>query len=138
MLAGRQKKNTRRGIGPNYRPGTHSRDRHLILSVPAGHVWRILRQLGWSPQRPVGRALERDEAAIEHWKKKAWPGIKEARQQGRTIVLIEESEFSQRPIAAALGAPGGQTSVLFHPILAAVITARLPPSPRSGDYDICM
>lgn len=42
----------------------------------AGHVWRILRQLGWSPQRPVGRALERDEAAIEQWKKKAWPGIK--------------------------------------------------------------
>jgi transposase len=26
-----------------------------------GHVWRILRGLGWSPQRPVGRALERDE-----------------------------------------------------------------------------
>jgi transposase len=42
----------------------------------AGHVWRILRQLGWSPQRPVGRALERDEAAIEQWKKKTWPGIK--------------------------------------------------------------
>ena len=26
------------------------------------HVWRILRQLGWSCQRPTGRALERDEA----------------------------------------------------------------------------
>ena len=42
----------------------------------AGHDWRILRQLGWSPQRPVGRALERDETAIQQWKKKAWPGIK--------------------------------------------------------------
>lgn len=41
-----------------------------------GHVWKILRGLGWSSQRPVGRALERDEAAIEHWKKKQWPAIK--------------------------------------------------------------
>ena len=25
-----------------------------------GHVWKILRGLGWSPQRPVGRARERN------------------------------------------------------------------------------
>jgi transposase len=41
-----------------------------------GHVWKVLRGLGWSSQRPVGRALERDEAAIQHWKKKQWPAIK--------------------------------------------------------------
>lgn len=41
-----------------------------------GHVWRILRQLGWSCQRPVGRARERDEAAIAHWKKVRWPAVK--------------------------------------------------------------
>jgi transposase len=29
------------------------------------HVWRILRQLGWSCQRPTGRALERDEEAMQ-------------------------------------------------------------------------
>ena len=33
------------------------------------HVWRILRQLDWSCQRPERQALERDEAAIRHWKK---------------------------------------------------------------------
>ena len=43
------------------------------------HVWRILRQLGWSCQRPVGRALERDEAAIRNWKKYRWPQIKKKR-----------------------------------------------------------
>ena len=42
----------------------------------SGHVWRILRLLGWSPQRPVGRALERDEQAIAEWKRKRWPAIK--------------------------------------------------------------
>jgi transposase len=40
------------------------------------HVWRILRQLGWSCQRPTGRALERNEEAILHWKKVEWPRIK--------------------------------------------------------------
>ena len=41
-----------------------------------GHVWRILRQLNWSCQRPVGRARERNEKAIQYWKKVEWPRIK--------------------------------------------------------------
>jgi transposase len=40
------------------------------------HAWRILQQLRWSCQRPVGRALERDEAAIRRWKRERWPEIK--------------------------------------------------------------
>jgi transposase len=41
-----------------------------------GHAWRILRQLGWSCQRPTGRALERNEAKIQQWKQKRWPELK--------------------------------------------------------------
>ncbi len=41
-----------------------------------GHVWRILRELGWTVQRPSGRALERDEQAIRRWKRKRWPALK--------------------------------------------------------------
>ena len=40
------------------------------------HVWRLLGQMGFSSQRPERRALERDEAAIEEWKKRTWPGLK--------------------------------------------------------------
>lgn len=40
------------------------------------HIWRLLGQLGFSSQKPERRALERDEAAIEHWKKRTWPGLK--------------------------------------------------------------
>ena len=40
------------------------------------HVWRILRELGRSCQRPVGRALERNEKAIRHWKQVRWPEVK--------------------------------------------------------------
>jgi len=46
------------------------------IAYHPGHVWRLLRQLGWSCQRPTGRALERDEQAIAQWKRQRWPEIK--------------------------------------------------------------
>jgi transposase len=51
-------------------------ERECGIRYSATHVWRILKQLGWSCQRPVGRALERDEKAIRHWKKQRWPTLK--------------------------------------------------------------
>jgi transposase len=42
-----------------------------------GQVWRILRGLGWSVQRPVRVAAERDEQAIARWVAEDWPAIKE-------------------------------------------------------------
>jgi transposase len=45
----------------------------------ASQVWRILRKLNWSCQRPTGRARERDEAAIQYWKKVRWPQLKKKR-----------------------------------------------------------
>jgi transposase len=41
-----------------------------------GHVWRVLRQLGWSLQRPAKRARERNEDAIQGWQKERWPRLK--------------------------------------------------------------
>jgi transposase len=39
-------------------------------------VWALLRhRLGWSVQRPVRRAAERDQAAIDRWVKERWPQI---------------------------------------------------------------
>lgn len=37
---------------------------------------RLLRQLGWSCQKPARRALERDEKKIRAWKQRRWPAIK--------------------------------------------------------------
>jgi transposase len=45
----------------------------------ASQVWRILRKLNWSCQRRTGRARERDEAAIQYWKKVRWPQLKKKR-----------------------------------------------------------
>lgn len=41
-----------------------------------GHVWRILRGLGFTCQQPTRRAIERDEAAITQWKRVGWPRLK--------------------------------------------------------------
>ena len=41
-----------------------------------GHVWRVLRQMGWSRQRPARRAVERDDEAIEQWVNDHWPKVK--------------------------------------------------------------
>lgn len=41
-----------------------------------GHVWRILRGMGWSPQKPERRARERDEEAIQQWREEEWVRVK--------------------------------------------------------------
>lgn len=40
------------------------------------HVWKLLRKLNWSCQKPERRARERDEAAIRRWRKRDWLRIK--------------------------------------------------------------
>ena len=47
-----------------------------------GHVWRVLRRLGWSLQKPTTRARERDEEAIARWVKSTWPGEKKTPRAG--------------------------------------------------------
>ena len=54
---------------------------HLIeqecgVKYHASQAWRILRQLDWSCQRPMERALERDEDKIRRRKQQRWPVIK--------------------------------------------------------------
>jgi transposase len=39
-------------------------------------VWRILGSLGFSAQKPERRAIERDEDAVQVWKRKTWPALK--------------------------------------------------------------
>jgi transposase len=40
------------------------------------HVGKLLRAAGWSVQKPIARASQRDEAAIEAWRTERWPALK--------------------------------------------------------------
>jgi transposase len=42
------------------------------------HVSRLLKQIGWSPQRPLVRASQRDDAAIASWYAERWPALKKS------------------------------------------------------------
>jgi len=50
--------------------------REFRIRYHRDHIGRLMRQLGWSYQKPERRALERDEERIERWKRKDWPRVK--------------------------------------------------------------
>ncbi len=63
------------------------------------HVWRILRQMGWSRQRPARRAVERDDEAIARWVKEDWPRVKktpDAEGPGSASKMRVDSHSSPR------------------------------------------
>ena len=72
-------------------------EREFGLAYSTVHVWRILRELGFSSQRPAGRALQRDEAAIKTWRTKRTPPLSSRSAKGGTLVFIDESGLSERP-----------------------------------------
>lgn len=39
------------------------------------HVGRLLKVIGWSSQKPIERASQRDEAALEQWREETWPRL---------------------------------------------------------------
>lgn len=49
--------------------------RTLGVDCSAAAVWRLMHRHGWSWQCPARRALERDEHAVELWKKDVWPQV---------------------------------------------------------------
>lgn len=51
------------------------RDR-FDVTYHVDHVGRLLHSLGWSPQKPQRRAIERDEQTIKQWIRERWPRVK--------------------------------------------------------------
>lgn len=39
------------------------------------HVSRLLRRLGWTLQKPMKRASQRDEAKVTAWREQEWPAL---------------------------------------------------------------
>lgn len=44
------------------------------------HVCRLLKFLGWTPQKPVEKARQRNEEAIEKWQQDKWPELKKSQR----------------------------------------------------------
>jgi transposase len=77
------------------------------------HVARLLKELKWTPQLPLVRATQRDEHALEVWRREQWPELKnQARLERKTIVFVDESGFYLLPARVRAYAPRGQTPTL--------------------------
>jgi hypothetical protein len=82
------------------------------------HVSRLLRKLGWTPQVPIRRAIQRDEEAIERWRIEVWPELhRRACREHRVLVFVDESGFYLLPGVVKTYSPRGLT-----PLLAAMQT----------------
>jgi transposase len=78
-----------------------------------GQVARILKALGWTPQLPVTRAIQRDEAAVARWSGQGWPALKaRAAAERRTLVFVDESGFYLLPGRVRTYGPKGRTPVI--------------------------
>ncbi|MFE2724123.1 winged helix-turn-helix domain-containing protein [Kitasatospora sp. NPDC059327] len=51
---------------------------HVSYTVEG--TWRLLRRHGWSWQQPARRAIERDDDAVELWKREVWPRVRAPRR----------------------------------------------------------
>jgi transposase len=70
-------------------------------------------RIGWTPQVPITRAIQRDEEAIERWRVEAWPLLLEkARRERRTLVFVDESGFYLLPAVVKTYAQEAETPIV--------------------------
>lgn len=83
------------------------------VSYHKDHVSRLMKELGWTPQVPHTRAIQRDEAAIRRWRLEIWPELRrQATQERRTLVFVDESGFYLLPGIVRTYGPKGRTPVI--------------------------
>jgi transposase len=102
------------------------------VAMPIRTVGLYLHRWGFTPQKPVRRAYERDPAAIQRWLAEQYPAIQaaakadlcfgrtrraagdcrvlqEAYGEGRYIVFVDETGFMMEPLVRRTWAPRGKT-----------------------------
>jgi transposase len=83
------------------------------LKLSESSVGRLLRQMGFSCQKPLYRAYQQDPEAVEYWKKTVFPQIKKrAKKLGATIYFEDESGIRSDFHAGTTWSPKGQTPVI--------------------------
>ena len=83
------------------------------LKLSETSVGRLLRQMGFSCQKPLYRAYQQDPETVEHWKKTVFPQIKKrAKKLGATIYFEDEAGIRSDFHAGTTWAEKGQTPVV--------------------------
>lgn len=76
-------------------------------------VGRIMKRLGFTPQRPMYRAWQQDAALVEHWQEKDFPALaKRAKRENALIFFADESGIRSDYHAGTTWAPKGKTPLV--------------------------
>src|SRR4051812_39292065 len=54
------------------------------------HVGRLLKDLHWTPQQPIKRAIQRDDEAIRRWRDEVWPELRRRARCERRVLVFED------------------------------------------------
>lgn len=88
------------------------RDRFGVEMTPQG-VGKLLRRLGFSPQRPTYRAYQQNPEAVAAWRKVEFPAIRaQAKREGAQLYFADESWVRTDHHAGTTWAPVGRTPVV--------------------------
>ena len=89
-------------------------EEELAVRYHKDHVGRLLKELRWTPQVPIRRAIQRDEQAIRRWRTEVWPELlRRARRERRVLVFEDESGFYLLPGVVRTYAPEAHTPVIW-------------------------
>ena len=88
-------------------------EREYEISVSLTTVGRYLNSWGMSPQKPVRRAYERNDAAIARWLRTDYPAIaRDAKREKAVIYWGDEMGLRSDHVAGTSYAPLGQTPII--------------------------
>lgn len=87
--------------------------RRLGKALSKASVGRVMKLLGFTPQKPLYRAWQQDPALVRQWETETFPQIRaEARRVGATIYFADEAGVRSDYHRGTSWAPSGETPVV--------------------------
>jgi len=87
--------------------------RSFGVSLSEVSVGRLMKRLGFTPQRPLYRAWQQDATLVEHWRDNEYPKIAaRAKREGAVVMFADEAGMRSDYHAGTTWAPVGQTPVV--------------------------
>jgi len=87
--------------------------RQFAVSLSEVSVGRLMRRLGFTPQRPMYRAWQQQPALVDQWREHEYPAIAaRAKREGALILFADESGIRSDHHAGTTWAPAGKTPLV--------------------------
>lgn len=85
----------------------------FAVSLSEVSVGRLMRRIGFTPQRPLYRAWQQDREAVERWQRESYPEIaRRAKRENAMIFFADEAGLRSDHHAGTTWAPKGRTPMV--------------------------